>query len=91
MFSKIALWIAQQLLKFVGRRLFHGRLQAVFNEFDLITVTDERALSPEGVLRSMSRAVQAVEGTRPTPLQYQALRLLHDPVKAAEGFISTSR
>ena len=82
MINSIALWLAQELLKFLAARLFRNQLQLIFDRWD------ERVRgmvwpSSDDISVSMGLAVCTVTSKPPTSLQLVVLRLLYDPLRAA--------
>jgi hypothetical protein len=82
--ESIALWLAQELLKFLAARLFRGQLQAIFDRWDQ-TPASRFWPSASEVRQSRDLAVHDVTGQIPTAAQQQVLQLIYDPIRAAKG------
>jgi hypothetical protein len=82
MIESIALWLAQELLKFLAARLFKGQLQAIMDRWDELNGRPWQ--SSDGARQAQEMAVVAITGKLATPLQRQVLRLIYDPTKAAD-------
>lgn len=82
MIESIALWLAQELLKFLTTRLFRDQLKAIFDYWDELNGRPWQ--SSDGARQAQEMAVVAITGKLATPLQRQVLRLIYDPTKAAD-------
>lgn len=82
MIDSIALWLTQELLKFLGARLFRGQLEAIFDRWD--ELNGRSWGSGDGVRQAQEIAVVGITGKLATPIQRKLLRLIYDPSKAAD-------
>lgn len=82
MINSVALWLAQELLKFLAARLFGNQLRLTFDWWDE-RIREMVWPSSDDIRISMEAAVLTTTGELATPLQRAVLRLLYDPLKAA--------
>lgn len=82
MIESVALWAAQELLKFLAARLFRGQLQAIFDRWD--ELNGRPWAGGDGIRQAQELAVVGVTGKLSSPVQRQVLRLIYDPAKAGD-------